>query len=377
MRIGFISDFHLGFATGRRKGEDFRQAERAVKKVLSLRPDVVVFGGDLFDSPVPKPSTVVEAITLFKEFKKSGKSAEITLKSGKNEKKVEWKGIPVVAIHGTHEKRIGEETTALGILSKAELLIYLKYGHALIDGIDFYGFSGTAEQLAPKILKTLSPRPLTDTSFFIFHQNIKPFIPARFGLTLSELPPGFKYYIAGHIHKPGLFRNLLIIGSTIITQLKEGEEKKGVWLWEDGQFEFYPIKTRPFFIISVEVTGKKPSEVKTIIERKIEGLLEKCEEEPLVRVNLLGKIPPGFSPQDYLFTFDLPAIVKIFRQLEKDSPLKVQKTPAVSIDKLILDTFRKVLKEFKTIEPEEVYKALLSGNPEKIRSMVMAGVKEN
>ncbi|MBR9681941.1 MAG: exonuclease subunit SbcD, partial [Candidatus Altiarchaeota archaeon] len=50
MRIGFTSDFHLGFGVGKRRGEAARQAKRAMQTLKQQKVDLIVNTGDVFDT---------------------------------------------------------------------------------------------------------------------------------------------------------------------------------------------------------------------------------------------------------------------------------------------------------------------------------------
>lgn len=367
MRVGFTSDFHLGFASGKRKGEDFKQAKEAVKKLLERDVDLIVVLGDIFDSSVPKPEALRDAALIFSMCKKKTSEIEI-MGVGRDTPEVD--GIPVIAIHGNHERRIKGETNPVKLLEYMNLVIYLHNNGIKAEDLYFFGVGAVPESLAVKIFRKIEAKPFSKPSFFLFHQNLYPYVPAKDSLKFNDLPAGFDYYVNGHIHAPKLEKNLLIVGSTIVTQLKEGENRKYVWIW-DGKFEPIEIKTRPFLILRIDAMGRSPSEVLDEIERVVENAANKYEEEPIIKVVVEGKLAKGFRASDLSYKHRGKGIVYLEKRLEGDVKLDID-IKRVSIDEIVIKALGKVLGERGLkIDAGELYKAILSGDSSKIWELLV------
>ena len=364
MRIGFTGDFHLGFATGKRKGEDFRQAERAVKKLLEQDVDAIVIMGDIFDSSVPKPEALRDAALILSKARRKSSDAEL-LGVGRDTPQID--GLPVIAIHGNHERRIKGETNPVQLLEYMNLVIYLHNSGLKLNDLGFFGVGAVPESIAPRIIRNLKPKPFGKFSFFLFHQNLRPYVPARDSLSFSDLPAGFNYYINGHIHTPRLEKNLLLTGSTIVTQLKPGEEKKYVWVWEDGRFVPIELEVRPFVIVRVNAMGRTPGEVVGEIEKAVENVIEKYEEEPLVKVVVEGKLAPGFKPADLVYRHEGKGIVYVEKRLEGELGVEVDGIKKMSVDELVVRALGKILSSRGVeINAEELYRAIMRTDSERI-----------
>ena len=76
MKVGFISDCHLGYKTGKKTTEtrvNLREQdgldafEESILDMIDKKVDLVIIGGDLFDSPNPSINTVVSTQKIFEK----------------------------------------------------------------------------------------------------------------------------------------------------------------------------------------------------------------------------------------------------------------------------------------------------------------------
>src|SRR3990170_1659216 len=127
MKIAILSDFHFGHAyNSELENDSFDNAEEAMEKALDS--DLILIAGDMFDSRLPKTSTWARAIkVLVKPLLKESKGVSLVscTKELKEISQRTLRHIPVVAIHGTHERRGRGEINTIEALENAGILIHL------------------------------------------------------------------------------------------------------------------------------------------------------------------------------------------------------------------------------------------------------------
>ncbi len=250
MKVAILGDFHFGYP--RFYEDSFIQAERALLKA-DEQADVLLIAGDIFDTRVPKPEVISRAIEIFKKLKHK----------------------PIV-IHGTHERR------PKGFVNPVELLCQVglaenAHGKNVIREIDgekiaVYGLGGVPEEYAKAAIGALNPQPVEGAfNVFMFHQNLKELMEmVEHGLYMDDLPPGFDLYIDGHLHKHNHLEKggkfLIIPGSTVMTQIRKEESKKGFVLYDTTSrgFEFIEIQVRPFYYILAHSSDEAISKIASI-----------------------------------------------------------------------------------------------------------------
>lgn len=304
MKIGILSDTHLGYAWETLRQEDsFIQAEEGVRRLLDAGAEVIVHCGDIFDSPIPRPEVMARAMDIFSECRMRDSPATLTSFFGREPPKSVHKGVPVLAIHGNHERRPKGMTNPLQVLEKAGLVYYLhSSGVAVNNEVGIFGMGHIPERYALPALQKLQLESGLGKNLLLIHQAVKevfssPGDPST--LAMSDLPAGFTT-VCGHIHwslsKPGF----ILPGGTIRTQMGEGEpDEKKVYLFDTQTDQLEPIvlKTpRPFFYEKVDVTGKTPEDV----VRECEALSRKLESDPraMMKLKLIGKLAAGFEPRN-------------------------------------------------------------------------------
>lgn len=295
MKISIFSDLHLGFASNTPLEQDsFDNAEQALRQ--SLDSDLILICGDLFDEKFPKPDEILKAIKIFSLAKKA-KGARIL--EGINKDLPEIQGIPIVALHGTHERWSGRPN-AVQLLESAGLLIHLHKNGVILEcngiKVAVQGMSGVPERFAAQIMEDWSPKPIKDCyNILLLHQTIHPFVYSPLEmptLSIDNLPDGFDLIINGHIHK-SMFekigdKRILFPGSTIVTQLKEEEQSEKViykLLLPEDELISEPIKNvRKFFFERVEIKEGES------IREKITNVLDKYKGEyfkkPLIKLKI-------------------------------------------------------------------------------------------
>ena len=307
MKIGIVSDMHIGYE---RFEDDARsQAAEALSKAAELS-DAIIIPGDVFDRRAPHPKVIADAIKIFRDAgQKSGMGAKVLQKVGGDGKM--YTQLPIIAISGTHERTAIGSENALSLLGLAGLLIDTNEATTILekDGekVAVYGLGGTSEEFVKQKLNEINPTPTPGAfNIFMFHQSIYELLPFSDDfLRYEDLPKGFDLYVDGHIHsrvedtvhgKP-----FIIPGSTVLTQLKDGEqEKKGFVLYDTstGKHEFVPINSREFVVLRVKKDSATPDQIAEECESELKKILSNKNDRPIIRIVVEGKLAQGYSNID-------------------------------------------------------------------------------
>ncbi len=323
MRISVISDVHLGHGSGTELETDpFEALDEALMK--SIGCDIILMAGDLFDSRVPSTDTLTRCMGLLIRPMTAEGGARISGGIGRDIEKLtplHHQGIPVIAIHGTHERRVKGLTNPVQALEKAGFLVHLHASGVVIEKdserVCIQGLSGVPDQFSEAVLRRWNPKPESGCfNIFMIHQSVSPFMYAQHLLPMERMPKGFDLYVLGHIHEsrkagsPG--SSVLIPGSLVPTRLtKEEASPRGFWILDthSGDAAFLPIESqrRVYFI---EHHGDQPG-----LEKEIEKLLEHPHpKKPLIRIS--GK---AIDAQSLKARFGERSIIS-FRQAAGEKP---------------------------------------------------------
>ncbi len=400
MKIAILSDFHFGFAYNQElENDSFENAEEAIEKALDC--DLILIAGDIFDSRVPKTSVWAKAIRilvkpLLKE--SSGLKLVYCSKELKEISKRTLSHLPVIAIHGTHERKGKDEINVVQALENAGILIYLHQNTIVFekDGIKvaIHGMSGVPERYAKDLLYSWNPQPLEGCfNILLLHQSIDPYVYSPLEpptLSLSNLPKGFDVIVDGHIHSSFQERigdTLLISpGSTIVTQFEKNEAlaEKGFFKIEINngvKVNFEKLeKIRKFFYEEIEV---KPSLAIEQIEKLVKKILEqKFSKPPLIKIKVKGKeadisdkelreIEKKFSSQAIVVLVKELEVKEISKKIEFLRDLREQK---LSIEDIGLNILKKNLEELGfsfSFDPESIFSLLSEGEVEKVYNILI------
>jgi DNA repair exonuclease SbcCD nuclease subunit len=399
MKIAVLSDFHFGFAYSPELEEDsFENADEAMEK--ALKADLILILGDIFDSRLPKTQTWGKAMKiLVKPMLEENRGTKI-VDSSKELKKATMRTLshlPVIAIHGTHERRGKGELNVVEVLENAGLLIHLHCETLVFekDGVKIviHGMSGVPERFAKDVLKQWDPKPQEGCfNILLLHQSIDPYVYSPLeppSISVSDLPKGFDLIIDGHIHQHNQDKIndtiLLFPGSTLITQFEkaESEIEKGIYfidLDEKIKIEFVPLeKNRKFFYEEIQLSEKTKEEIEGRIE---EILKESFAKPPIIRLRIYGK---GIEISDqelrnlekkffgkaiiiFAKDFESPEIAK------KTEFLRALREQKISIEDMGMEIFRKNLEELgfsSSFDFEHVFRMLSEGDVEKTLKILL------
>ncbi len=407
MKLAIASDLHLGFSCGsEREPESYDNAEKAIQLALDNNADALLLPGDLFDSEVPKQEVLYKALQIFKLAKDAPKREVSLAKEGKP---CSFSGLPVIAIHGTHEFRGKDYKNVLEILEKAGCLCYIHGGHALIEKgnekVAVHGMGGVPEKKAKDVLQRYNPKPLPSSkNLLLLHQSIKEFLPVDdemvATLSLEDLPKGFDLIVNGHLHWQSEINengvHLIMPGSTIITQMKklESTKEKGILIYdtENSKPEFIPLPSqRKFFYRKIKLTNTTPEQALAEANKAISEMpLDNSSLKPLVRLKLTGTLAKGFTNSD----ISLSSLEKEFSEralfsnsvdfssqsfMKRISELREMQRSKVSIAEQGLKLFEKNLEEagFKgAFDSRRIFTLLEDGRNDEAMSVLLAAAEK-
>lgn len=309
MKISILSDTHLGFGLGTERGEDsFNVFSEAIAACADS--DVILIAGDIFESRTPDAETLTRAMQVLHKTLLTSNEVELAEGIGKEVSAlspVNLSGTPVIAIHGTHERRVKGLLNPVQALENAGFLFYLHNNGVVMrkgdERVCVQGLSGVPDQYAESVLKEWDPKPVQGCfNIFMIHQSISPLLHAKHTLPLEKLPKGFDLYVCGHIHESVQTEYdgapLLVPGSAIPTQLrpdeyanKQGFEKpKGFWVVQTGKppkAEWVEFKSQRK-VYYREFDAEKADS--SAIESAVKEILSKEHAlKPLIRLMISGK----------------------------------------------------------------------------------------
>ncbi|MEM7818707.1 MAG: DNA repair exonuclease [Candidatus Aenigmatarchaeota archaeon] len=393
MKIAVLSDFHFGFAyNSELENDSFENAEEAIEKALDC--DLILIAGDIFDTRIPRPDTWARAMKiltkpLLKE--SSGLKLITSSKELKDISKRTLSHLPIVAIHGTHERKGKDEINAVEVLENAGILIHL-HKHTIVfekEGkkVAIHGMSGVPERFAKEVLNLWNPKPLENCfNILLLHQNISPYVYSLLeppSLSVSNLPKGFDVIIDGHVHSSAQEKvnNTLLLfpGSTIVTQYEKNEalSEKGFFkieIDEKIKVTFEKLeKIRKFFYEEINLEGGGREKIESLIKKILDKNFLK---KPLIRIKVIGK-ETEISDQELREIekkFSEKAVIILVKELEtKEVERKIEflrdlREQRLSVEEIGLNILRKNLEELGfsfTYDFEKFFSILSEGEIEK------------
>ncbi|MCD6414403.1 MAG: metallophosphoesterase family protein [Candidatus Diapherotrites archaeon] len=396
MKIAIISDNHFGYATGTERQEDsFVQAREAFEEALK-EADVIVNPGDIFDSRVPKQEVMEKAAKIF-SLALQAKNTGVRVVDSYNVEKIPnytVAGVPIIAIHGTHERRGSNMVNPVETLEAAGLLVHIHLGYIVLekDGeqVAIHGMSGVPEPQARDALMAWSPKPVKGAhNIIMFHQSFKEMVndPSA-TLIFDDLPPGFDLYINGHIHWHSVNKKdgklILHPGSTITTQMRknEAENPKGFCFYDTltSNIDFVPLKSqRKLYYKEIKASGSPGS----VVDEAMAFLksIPQTELKPMVKLKITGSLTPGatIDLREITHTFDDKLIMSVDDQTEtedfkkKIASLRDLHKQKASVLERSLDILTENLKQagYEGIPPDKLLGVLEDGDVDKALEILM------
>lgn len=342
------SDLHLGYSQYglEARRQDFDNAfKEVVDKTIELKPDFMIIAGDLFQQPRPSNHTLENTIRSFKRLKDAG--------------------IPVLTVDGSHDSAPNTITsTILYPLDSAGLIIHLprhqgacwsKTDCCYVYGIPTYHNRHKTQEALPKFMAENPPTPKAGiANIFVFHGGLDlpsvtpPYIEAE--ILPEELPGGFCYYAAGHVHERylGKFKDGILVysGCTETVGYDEAKYPKGFYyvkVNEKGlvQPELIELTSpRRFVIIEQDFSGMPSAK---ITELAVQMVKQADAEGAVVIPVLKGTLPTEASRTE----IDIAKIRSAGEKALLVHPIVLLKETAVS-DEIVRSIFESGFKDLKT-----------------------------
>jgi DNA repair protein SbcD/Mre11 len=341
------ADLHLGYSQYglEARRQDFDDAfKELVEKAIELKPDFMIIAGDLFHQPRPSNHTLENTIRSFKRLKDAG--------------------IPVLTVDGSHDSAPNTITsTILYPLDSAGLIIHLprhqgacwsKKDCCYVYGIPTYHNRHKTQEALPKFMAENQPTPKAGVAnIFVFHgavdlPNVKG--PFEAEILPEELPRGFCYYAAGHVHERFVcnFKDGILVysGCTETVGYDEAKYPKGffhVKVNEKGEASPEPIELsspRRFVLVEQDFTGMSSAK---ITELTLQMVKEADEEGAIVIPVLKGTLPAEASRTE----IDIAKIRCAGEKALLVHPIVLLKETVVS-DEIVRSIFESGFKDLKT-----------------------------
>lgn len=389
MKLAIASDQHFGYSWDTERQEDsFVQGKEAMVKCL--KADAVILPGDIFDSRIPKQEIMDRAMRIISLAAFSASDAVFEGTQPPRGEMPTSAGTPVIAIHGTHERRAKGLTNPVQLLEAAGLCIAL-HGDAVIitkgnEKVAIHGMGGVPEQYALSVLNECEFKPIPDmVNILVLHQSFREYIyeDAAY-LSMADLPPGFDLYINGHVHwsdiKEKNGKILFHPGSTVLTQMRkiEAQQAKKVWFYDT---ETKAITSedldspRQFTYLEFEASGS-PFEIISKA-RELLSQIPSSNPKPLVKLKISGELPPGsyLDVREITKGFDL--LINVDSSLESKQFRKRidqlrEAQSKKSVDELGLSILEKNLEQagYTGPNPAELLPLLVDGKEEETRKLI-------
>src|SRR5690348_5518825 len=285
MRLVHLSDLHLGFrqyqrltpgGINQREADVAKSFQNAIDRIIELRPDLVLVGGDVFHNVRPTNPAIVHAFLQFSRLRAGLPDA------------------PVVIVAGNHDTPRAAETGSILRLFR-ELGIHVAYA----EPERFYFSELEIAVLAvPDVIgkkAAFTPDVNARYNVLLLHGEVQGMLPAHFAsadraaleIPLSDIGAASWDYVAlGHYH---VYRqiepNVYYSGSTDYTsanawgELYEervaGVPGKGMieWNLESGAHTFHPLAlSRPLIDLPpISARGLTVAEVDERIQSAVTG----------------------------------------------------------------------------------------------------------
>ncbi len=395
MKVSIFSDAHCGYAFGEERGEDsFIALQESMQ--LSMDSDLILIAGDLFDSRIPRQEVLARTAKILSRAQNvpgNTKLIEINNKEKHDVSPLALRGVPVVAIHGTHERRTRHMVNPVQALEHAGLLVHLHCATAIFEiggeRVAIHGMSGVPERYAKDVLLQWNPQPVKNAiNILMLHQSVEPYIYSPLeppSLRLEDLPEGFDLHVLGHMHWHDQKRikssSLLLTGSLIPTTVHkiESEQQKGIFLFDGKEIKFEPLKSqRRIFYEEFEYADG----IENNIAEKIQSVLQNNSNsiKPIMMMKISGKLKnneilPNFN--QVADKFKERAIVKILQNIRQEELeeqielLRDLREQKLSPEEQGLQLLRTNLEQIKCgINVDEIFELLAEGSTDMIYNLL-------
>jgi len=259
VRIGIISDTHLGLTKEPFEEETLKGFVNGLKLLKEKKVDLVIHAGDIFDKRTPRQEFLFLFLSQVMGLK------IFAINGNHDTTKVFGKKSPL-DIMEEHLAQVLEESPFVG--KRWEKIPKVRYG-VIEDEINLIGIDYVRNKDFLKVLNHaqahLKRNPFPN--ILVMHQDLAHQHPE--GVPLEEIQKyGWDLIINGHVHQPHYGNNLLTPGSTAITRFHPDEfTTKYVWIWEDGRLAQLEIPgQKKGKEITLDLRDKNPVEIGEALE---------------------------------------------------------------------------------------------------------------
>jgi DNA repair exonuclease SbcCD nuclease subunit len=392
MRIGIISDWHLGVNFDNELGKDcFTNLLTAFKQLEKQEIDLLLVPGDLFDVSVPSHEVLFEAISILKDLNLKNNFTELS------------SNLPIIAIIGNHEYRSKDYITTVEILESLGFLKLLKADCLKFEKekVAIFGMTGVPEKYAKDyLLEKFNPKAISGYyNILMMHQSIVEYLPFEdemiATISLSDLPSDFDLIVNGHLHWSSIVdlpqgSKFLLPGSTVTTQIKkkETEKPKGYFVLDTNtkEFEFFEIEgVRKTYYLDIKFTKKTTAtEIISKAKEELEKLEKTPEKKALVRIRLKGELEDGellknldinslkkeYSDYFYISLKNDISEKKLKESIEQLKKLQIENKNVQELAKEIFSEQIEQTKISKDFDYKRLYELLENGDIEKAKSLI-------
>ncbi len=268
-----VSDCHLGYRHRfkTRRLEDYQRSfEEALDKALSLKPEVIVFGGDLVHHPTPDPKTLR---VLLQGLLKAAEKTHVILSIGNHEISGHL-GTTYSPIYADLHKRIHVLST-----ETPHVTLNVRGKRVGFHGFQFIRNRKVAEATLQKISSELEGN---DLNVLCMHQAVEKYLaPYEISLrTLREVASKYNLILNGHVHKHQRINEVFdvtpayYIGSTERVSFNEWQNPTGILVFRDFDFsspEHVSVSSSSMKYVRESLGVMAPAEVNRFIESVIDA----------------------------------------------------------------------------------------------------------
>lgn len=342
------ADLHLGYAQYglETRRQDFDDAfKELVDRTIELKPDFMIIAGDLFHQARPSNVTLENTIRSFKRLKDAD--------------------IPVLTVDGSHDSAPNLVTgTILYPLDSAGLIHHLprhsgacwrKPDCCYVYGIPNFHNRHKTQEALPKFMAENPARPDESVyNIFVFHGAVDlptvkpPYIEAE--LSPDQLPDGFNYYAAGHVHERFLEKfktgTLAYSGCLETADYREAKYQKGFFYVtvnekEEVNPEVIELSTpRKFIVLEQEFNGESSSKISELASQMVK---DADSDNAIIIPVLKGTLPVEASRAE----IDLAKIRSAGEKALLVHPIVLLRETAIS-DEVAKSIFESEFKDLRT-----------------------------
>ena len=280
MKFSHISDTHLGlvqYGLEEREQDIYNSFNQAIDISINDKVDFVIFAGDVFHTPTPSGTAILQMANALKRLKQNGIESFFVL--GEHDiSRIRTTPIPYVYHNLEFSKYIGREEP-----------VY--YKNVMIIGLDKIR-KNEMDGLEEKFSKIESLASKHDGhKILVLHQGITEVNKFAGEINSTDLPKNFTYYAMGHLHDKFLKQYehlkgpLVYPGSTDMTS-NQGDVEKGFFEVDisetDAKPEWKKLDTRLQIIEKIEFK-KIDSEIQELNEK-----ISKLEKKPIIKIKIKG-----------------------------------------------------------------------------------------